>query len=76
MVEVTSQILIYIYATVGLIIVLLIWNGYLAWRTKRIIQKQINNEQKPAYQMQQPMQYPTQQQNYPQQQYGNQSYPY
>ena len=65
MVEVTSSILIYIYATVGLIIILLIWNAYLAWRTKRILQKQI--------------QYETQQQapaqNY-QQQYQAPSYPY
>ena len=58
-----TQEIIYLYGAVSIIIIVLLWVAFMTWRTKRIILKQIQNEQRQSYPQ------PVQQGYYPPQNY-------
>lgn len=41
--------ILFLYSTASLIIILLIWNAYLIYKTKKMIKNQIDYERNPYY---------------------------
>jgi heme/copper-type cytochrome/quinol oxidase subunit 2 len=45
MVEIATQMIVYLYGAVSIIIIVLLWIAYMVWKSKRMLRKAIDYEQ-------------------------------